>query len=261
MDFIGFPPPLLGSVPLRLPILFHDKDLIALFKPPGIGISEHIWYRGIPCLSHALREQIEKNKSELSNLGIHEAYPVFSIDPEISGIALFALNQDKGIEMRNAFGSSLLSFECILLTQKSYVQSPKESLSPEFECNLPIAPHFKDQRMFISSRSGKKSMTHFKLISEKGLFQLWTATTLYYRLHQIRIHAAESGLAITGEHLYSQAPFVYLKDIQKVNKGTSRNPLYSHIGMHIQRISFDNTTIQSPPLKAFQTLLKKIGLG
>ena len=55
---VGFPPPLLGSAPQRLPILEDAPGWLALEKPAGVGTRAHPWDPHVPDLDQALNLQL-----------------------------------------------------------------------------------------------------------------------------------------------------------------------------------------------------------
>ena len=62
---VGFPPPLLGEAPIRLPILKDTDGWLAIEKPAGVGMRAHPWDERTPDLDSALNAQLENGKPEL----------------------------------------------------------------------------------------------------------------------------------------------------------------------------------------------------
>ena len=65
---IGFPPPVLGKDPLRLPVIADSADWLALDKPAGIGVRDYPWDQQVPDLDTALNLQLRQGKPELKRL-------------------------------------------------------------------------------------------------------------------------------------------------------------------------------------------------
>lgn len=241
--FIGFPSPLLGDAPQRLPVLACSQGLLALEVPGLIAGDAHpLNSEGAPLLAHALREQLAAGKPELERIGIRLVQSVFHLEPECSGVALFAVNRE-GLEYwRNAYGSRHLQFRFLLICERS------EALPESIGCDLPIAQHRDGSRMLVSHKSGKKTSTQFRRLAIGGQGsdgrnpaldkELWEATTDYLRPHQIRLHAHEVGLKICGESFYDQVPPFYLSEL----KGQRRRPkgelpLWPAPAVHLAQIS------------------------
>ena len=101
---IGFPPPLLGPEPLRLPVLALTADWVALAKPPAIAMREHPWNLGYPNLDSALNVQLQNEKPELLRLGATCFGSIYNLDPACSGVALFGLNRPAIAVLREQYG-------------------------------------------------------------------------------------------------------------------------------------------------------------
>jgi 23S rRNA pseudouridine955/2504/2580 synthase len=135
----------------------------------------------------------------------------------------------------------------------------------EIVCELPLAPHATESRMLVSHTTGKKTLTRFNLEQRFRGYAVWTATTTFDRLHQIRLHAAESGLPIMGEARYAKIPSVMLSEIKRDYRPSPRNPeapIYGELALHLARVVFPGAdgqmvTVEAPLPKAFGVLLKR----
>jgi len=131
---IGFPPPLLGEFPQRLTLLAATGDWLALDKPAGVGTRAYPW-DDTPDLDSALNTQFEAGKPELQRTGASLFGSVYYLDPEISGVALFAKNRDALADLRNRFGSG----ECRFTFR--FVAALSEEAAAEFQADAPLLPH------------------------------------------------------------------------------------------------------------------------
>lgn len=254
---IGFPPPLLGPTPLRLPVLGRGGDWIALEKPPGVAVSFQDWEeKGIPGLTEALVAQIRADKPELQRLGLDWISPVFALDSEVSGVALFATSEEAAKRLRNSLGSKEFSFTFTLLARSA------PDLPAEITCDLPLAKHQRLPQIIVSHSTGKMSETSFQRGESAGPFHLWTARTSYPRLHQVRVHAAESGLLIPGDKRYGGEPLPLLSAIKRGYRGDpgKEQPLGGQISLHLSEVTWpsaDGTVkVQVPLPKKFATMIK-----
>ena len=104
--------------------------------------------------------------------------------------------------------------------------------------------------MVVSHKRGKRTSTHFQKIAHHDLYDLWQAETQYLRPHQIRIHAAESGLKMVGETLYSQtAPPQPLLP--------KKRPLYSGISLHLKEVLWAEEVVTAPLPKKMLALINR----
>lgn len=195
---IGFPPPLLGPSPLRLPILAQGKGWLALEKPTGVLADAHPWYPQLPCLVAALRRQVAAGKPELQRLGLSEAHTIAFLDPEISGPALLATDRKARNAWRNRLGSYQLSFSYRLLVATDHPAA-------DGVCELPLHELPGQAAVRVSHRHGKQAQTVFRCLQRWQYFEEWEARLAYPRPHQVRLHASEWGLHVWGEAAYAPA--------------------------------------------------------
>jgi 23S rRNA-/tRNA-specific pseudouridylate synthase len=271
---IGFPAPLLGDKALRLRNLGHGENWLLLEKPAGIVCDAHPWYPKKASLTEALRKQAIEHKGELQPLWDKEIRSIFTIDQAMSGAIALSFGENAASQWRDRFGSGLLKFKFLILALEA---KPIESA---LSSDLPILSDEGAPQCRISHRYGKKSFTQFKRLTQaplpKGLyaklspifntpealkFGLWEAETDYPRAHQIRLHAAESGILPLGEDFYTPHPFTLtLKDLNpKAQKGEVLTPLYPHVAVHLSAIEGLNESPISIPLpKNLDAFIAKI---
>ena len=132
-------------------------------------------------------------------------------------------------------------------------------------CGLPIAVHNEKPCMIVSHKSGKFANTSFDPIQQHGKYQLWQASTTYHRIHQVRIHALESGLNIIGDEVYNPSP----KSKKHYTPGKQTRHMfqlreYEHPHIHLINIVIDKDdgsepiSISSAMPKDFSRLLQQI---
>lgn len=234
--FIGFPSPLLGAEPVRLPVLFNSENAIALPKPAGTVTSYYDWYPRAPGLAEAISTQAAAGKPELARLGIGtRVSPAYPMDAEMSGVALFAKNGAANEFLLNALGSGQMRFVFRFLAAKG------SNVPDSFECDLPLARHHTKALVLVSSTTGKKSRTTFRKIGDAGPFAWWEAESDFPRIHQVRVHAHESGLRIVGDTLYSREPLPFLSRYKRdfdPGKNKEEQPLCDQMCLHLYSVSF-----------------------
>ena len=123
--------------------------------------------------------------------------------------------------------------------------------------------HESKPRAIVSHRFGKKCRTEFALKEDLGDWQLWSAKTNFLRWHQIRIHAAESGLRMVGDDTYVRVRKIFLSRLKRGQyKGEETAPIYDNIALHLKKISFplggEKVEIEAPAPKGYEVQLKKI---
>lgn len=257
-EFISFPPGYLGSRPEKFPLVANSDRFFAINKPAGLACFQHEWTLGKPDLSMALRRELLNGKPQLKALGIEGLFRAYNLDAELSGALVFAKNEESELLLKNAVGSAQVVFRFHLLVRA-------ETEDRSFVCDLPLAKHFNNKRMFVSHRTGKKCETRFRYLRSFGQYQLWEAETTDLRTHQIRVHAAERGLEIAGEDLYAEGDEIYLSRLKRdYMRGKGREkPLYSGLCVHLLEVEFrlpdlELPTILAPLPSRFETLLKRL---
>lgn len=259
---IGFPYPLLGDAPVRLPIFWNSDVGFALEKPSGVQVLADNWYPRVPVLTDALNFQAESEKGELQRLGVPRggAKAIFQCEADIAGMALFAKDADVGEFWSNAYGS----YEFEIKVHMLVVRAPTEL---DFcECDLPLARHGQEKEILVSHRTGKKSHTQFKRLQTRGRYSIWEATVSYLRIHQVQLHAFEMGLSIVGDRHYARESEIYFSQLKRsfVLKGNEpERPIFAGPAMFVAEMTIpmpegEKVTIQRPAPKHFDVLLKTL---
>lgn len=257
---LGFPPPLLGEVPLRLGILAETADWLALDKPATVGTRAHPWCEGAD-LDGALNVQLEARKPELVRTGASLFGSVYALEPEISGVTLFAKNREALAALRNCFGSGECQFTFILLSASN------QEAPAHFQADAPLLPHRIKPKMIPSSAKGKKSLTTFTRLADTDQgWTLWEAQTDFFRMHQIRAHAAVHGIPVLGDALYGGPTVPTVRELQPRARRTDLNAtVFAGMAIHLSRLQFSSaaeaTVIESAQPKHFKLLLKRLGLN
>ena len=264
-ELIGFPVPLLGDRPVRLPILWRAREdgLLALLKPADVASLPDNWYRQTPVLAHALNHQIEGEKPELQRLGlVKELLAVNIIDPELWGPVIFAEDREQMERLRNTLGSGMWSFTFRFVAQGG-------GNSDRLQCSLPIARHRTEPRMLVSQTSGKQSLTLFRRVAQMGKLAEWEATIAYPRFHQLFVHARESGLSICGDLKYGSVPMPTLADLKRTYRPSRRfeeaPALFPGPMAYVSAIRFGESTdkmweVSCPPPKKWSSALRQFHL-
>lgn len=186
---------MLGPRTYRLPLLRNRDNWFALYKPPRLLARAHPWHKECADLTFGIRSQLTRGKPELRRLGIKSVYFVSGPEYEVGGPVIFAKNKEASDCWRNALGSDQFNFSFLGLSTGVWDRD-------KGRCHLPVARHHRENRVVISRKTGKKSSTFFDELGILPPFLLWSAKSSNPRLHQVRIHASESGLPILGDEIY-----------------------------------------------------------
>lgn len=197
MASLTLSPGALNQQPSKLRIIAETRSWLAVEKPAGlVGIREGWASSRSFSLADALREEWQKERSPLHDLGWDGIFPLCSGDPEGPGFLLLAKSIDARDSLKNAMGAGQWEF------RHQWITTRRDDLPETLHCDLPLARHRHEPRMLVSHRSGKKTTTTFHRLAQSRYFSLWEAVSPYHRPHQFRLHALECGLVIPGDSLY-----------------------------------------------------------
>ncbi|MCH8475078.1 MAG: hypothetical protein LAT55_07615 [Opitutales bacterium] len=196
-DFLSFPAGLLQEEPLRLDILRETNDWLALHKPAdlaairrGYGKEKHF------SIGDALQCEYERGKPQLQAHGFEGIHSLCAPAYEVEGIYLLAKNPASRKNLREAMGSGRFLFHY------QFWSLPRPELPDQLECDLPVARHRQEDRALVSHRTGKKASTLFRRLHALPGGDYWESTSAFDRWHQVRLHAAESGIPPLLDSLY-----------------------------------------------------------
>lgn len=249
----------MGHVPLRLPVLAESDNWIALDKPAGLAMREYPWDGKCPNLDAALNVQLQAEKPELMRRGATMFGSVYYLDPEISGVALFAKSRDALSELKNRFGSGECTFRFIFVAGPRPVET-----EAAFTADAPLLPHNVKPKMIPSSAKGKKSSTDFKQLGESEYgWTLWEAKVTFFRPHHIRAHAAVHGLPVLGDAVYEGPEAPLRRDLLPRKKGGGLSaPAFEGLALHLASCDIvEGSVIQASLPHSFNLFLKRLGLA
>ncbi len=253
-EAIGFPPPLLGERPHRLPVLAAGPGWLALDKPSGCLIDAHPWNQDVPSLVAGLRMQAEAGKPELAPLGIETPYATHYLDVEATGVTLIATNREVRGVLKEVIGSAQAKFTFHFVAR----QAPNEET---LACSLPVGEDANVPRAAIECKLGKKAHTDFRRLGRCGGLSLWEATTTFPRPQQVRVHALTSGFKICGEELFSNEGIVTAGELNpRVRGSAAGRVVFAGLALRLVELNLDNgearLDIAAPAPKAWRALTR-----
>lgn len=259
-DAIGFPPPLLGEEPVRMPVLFETEDRIALNKPAGVGVRVFPWDK-CPNMDAALNAQLKAGKPELLRRKASLFASVYYLDPVISGIAIFAKNRNALADLRNQFGSEGFRFRFLFVTESVAADIPSGQCS-----DAPLLRHRVKPKMIPSGKKGKKAFTRFRLLARSpDGWGFGEATVDFFRPHQVRCHAAILEMPLLGDTLYGASETPTQADWRLQKRGSSPpNPTFERVALHLAEVRIKSrgseSTIVCEPPEDFLRVFRRMGL-
>lgn len=177
--FIYKPP----QAPLQ--IIYQDDSLVVINKPSGLLSNPGRAPETQDCALTRLQQQFA------------EIYLVHRLDCETSGILVFAKTKAAEIHLKKQFEARQ--------TEKTYLAevagTPKQ-LSGEMDWPL-IADKTRVPLQKVDQDSGKKALTHYRVLQIHPASSLIELKPVTGRTHQLRVHLLTLGHAILGDNFYA----------------------------------------------------------
>ena len=191
------------------PVIFEDEDLLVANKPPGLNTHAPSLYAG-----EGLYDWLRHREPRWADLAI-----IHRLDKETSGVIVFSKSPLANRSLTRQFTERLVRKRYLLLTDRPVAR-------PEFTVKTSIV-RVGEKYVSRAQQGGQSAETRFRVLSRAALQKpappggkpatfehctLLQAEPLTGRTHQIRVHAADSGLPILGDTLYggTPAPRLYL---------------------------------------------------
>ena len=180
-------PVAVSPLPQGIEIVTIDDAFLIVNKPGGLLSVPGRGPDKADCLS--VRVQAE----------FPEALVVHRLDMETSGLMVFARNLDAQRALNRAFEQRLVEKYYVAVVT-GIVENDQGTIDLPLICDWPNRP-----RQMVDHAIGKPSTTHYVVLArDEALKQTRVGLTpVTGRSHQLRVHMASLGHAITGDSLYS----------------------------------------------------------
>ncbi len=180
----------------RIPILYEDRSVLAIDKPPGWMLVPFSWQNTGRNLQAALTSSIAAGDFWARSRGLKYLRFVHRLDADTSGVLLLAKSPGAVHTMGAVFEGRQMAKVYLAVVHGA----PKER---EWTCRLKLGPvPGRPGRMKVDARGGKNAETRFRVLQARESTSLVEARPVTGRTHQIRVHLAESGCAVVGDRLY-----------------------------------------------------------
>ena len=176
-----------------LDVLFEDEHLLVLDKPAGLVVHPAPGHaRGT--LVNALLAHCGRSLSGIG--GVLRPGIVHRLDKDVSGLLVVAKHDRAHVGLAAQFSVHRIerAYQAIV-----WGVPPRSSGS----IDRPIGRHPKDRKRMAVVESGKRALTHYRLLEAFGTLAARLEVVLATgRTHQIRVHLAALGLGIIGDAVY-----------------------------------------------------------
>ena len=242
----------------EIPVLFEDEHLLALDKPATLLAVPDLAEPARPSLLQLLHDAIAADKPWAVERGLTYLSNIYRLDPETSGVFLLARTKDVLVQLADLFGSEKPQRQFLALVHGS----PAED---RFQVNAKLAPHPSlAGAMRVDAWNGKRAETRFTVLERFAQQALVKCEPLTDRMHQLRVHLANTGLRVVGDKLYGGKP-LWLSRLKKdfrLKPGREERPLLARVALHAEQLSLPHpvsgseVTISAPWPKDFCVAVK-----
>ncbi|MGH4125695.1 MAG: RluA family pseudouridine synthase [Clostridium sp.] len=176
---------------IPLDVIYEDSDVIVINKPQDMVV-----HPAPGNYSGTLVNALLYHCKDLSGInGILRPGIVHRIDKDTSGALVVAKNDNSHSSLAEQLKDHSMTRSYLALVEgiiKQEVGSVDE----------PIGRHPKDRIKMAVVESGKKAITHYKVIERFGSYTLVECNLETGRTHQIRVHMAKIGHPLVGDLVY-----------------------------------------------------------
>ncbi len=173
---------------LKARVLYKDKDIIAINKPPGLAVQG----------GSGLRRHLDGMTEALRFGAAEKPRLVHRLDKDTSGVLVLARNAAAARELTRAFRSKKI--RKLYWAVVAGVPRPSGGV---VDLALAKLPGRRGERVVAGAREGKKALTHYRLLDRAGGKAAGVAfEPLTGRTHQLRVHAVALGTPILGDGKY-----------------------------------------------------------
>ncbi|MEO1625413.1 MAG: RluA family pseudouridine synthase [Bacteroidota bacterium] len=233
----------------KIDILHEDDALIIVNKPPNFLTIPDRYAHHLPNLLDFLSKRCGK------------VFVVHRLDRETSGIICFAKTQEAHRHLNQQFQDRK--------AEKHYYALLEGNVHQETgRIDKPIAAHPSRSGRMIVSKSGKPSLTLYKVVERFRQFTLVEANIKTGRTHQIRVHFDAIGYPLAVDSVYGRRESFLLSEIKgrayRRKDEREERPLISRSSLHARKLRLIHPdteewiTIEADVPKDFRATLQQL---
>jgi len=207
---------------IKLDIIFEDKDLLVINKPPGMVVHPSIGHeRGT-----VVNALLHHCKGQLSGIGgIERPGIVHRLDIDTSGCLVVAKNDVAHVNLQKQFAGRTM--EKIYL---AIVCGKIERPGGEIRANIDRHPSHRKRMAVTEDMGGREARTEYRVKQRLNDATLVEVVLHTGRTHQIRVHFQHLGYPVFGDMTYGK------RQTQRLTETTGVAP--PRIMLHAWKLTF-----------------------
>ncbi len=219
--------------PIKLPVIFEDKDCLVIDKPPGVLTHSKGQFNPEPTVATFISDYLEGLSGDRAGI-------VHRLDRATSGLIICAKNEPALKWLQKQFSQRK--------TKKIYyaIVSGIPKLS-EALIDMPIERNPKHPQTFRTGPQGKTAQTNYKTIKQftyqSNPYSLVELRPFTGRTHQLRVHLAKIGHPILGDILYGGENFkrmmLHANELEITLPSRERKIFKSNLPKEFQQLTHD----------------------
>jgi 23S rRNA pseudouridine1911/1915/1917 synthase len=226
-----------ASIPLA--VVYEDEHLIVIDKPAGLVVHPARGHEQDTLVNALLaRGGFERSTADPRDpIGHLRPGIVHRLDKGTSGLLVVAKQQASREALKDLFARHAIEREYLAIV----LGSPRDATFDTLHGRHPT-----DRLRFTSRvRTGKRAITHMRVLERLGRAALVACRLETGRTHQIRVHLAErSGTPILGDPLYGRPP--RSEALRRIADDLSRPALHAHLLGFSHPATHEQVRWQSP---------------
>jgi 23S rRNA pseudouridine1911/1915/1917 synthase len=209
---------------VNIPVIFEDKYLIAVNKPPGISMHPGAGKKDFTLVNalaaHFNKELISKD----SRAGV-----VHRLDKDTSGVVILAKNVEVHDALSRMFAERKVkkTYIALVLSTPRSKRLVNKNDHGTIETNITRDPKSR-VKMSVSKEKGKSALTSWKVKERMSYSSLLEIDLLTGRTHQIRVHFNYVNSPVIGDKTYGDFSAIPAK-LRKAAEIFGRQALHAEL--------------------------------